>query len=288
MAAEIKKLQVDVDANLLSILATTSGQTTEGGETFHHKYYKVAIDSTKTFNCKNEPSTSATTINVTVAQDTNLDKNISFDDIICSSDIENDILFIWLYEKKYVIRPILNTLAEDFDVFITDGTEYYKCHMGEDYKLEEMVMTKTEAPLHAEEFGTSLVYYAGKYIYFEHKDLYYRMNRTSLEVEELTIDKYPVYSDHDTTYNDDHYPDNVLFGVTLSVKSFYELLLNHIDIVSSDTCNCKVECSDVNFMLAWDGFNLAKTLQDYNQMIKYWNILHKSNTATYSSCGCNR
>lgn len=79
------------------------------------------------------------------------------------------------------------------------------------------------------------------------------------------------------------------FGVTLSVKDFYDLLLNHIDIISEDSCTCKPDCSEVNFMLAWQGFNLAKSLQDYNQMIYYWNILHKTGSnSNHSGCGCNK
>lgn len=78
------------------------------------------------------------------------------------------------------------------------------------------------------------------------------------------------------------------FGVTLSVKNFYDLLLNHIDIVSQNDYACNPSCSDVNFMLAWQGFNLAKTLQDYNQMINYWRILHKYNISTSTDCTCNK
>lgn len=79
------------------------------------------------------------------------------------------------------------------------------------------------------------------------------------------------------------------FGVTLSVKHFYSLLLNHIEVVSQNDFNCSPECSDVNFMLAWQGFNLAKVLQDYNQMIMYWNMLHSLDKATIiQGCGCNK
>lgn len=75
------------------------------------------------------------------------------------------------------------------------------------------------------------------------------------------------------------------FGVTLSVNTFYDLLLEHIKINSTNCC--KVNCSDVDFMLAWNGFNLAKTLQDYKQMIYYWKILHRQVSENIISCNCN-
>lgn len=74
------------------------------------------------------------------------------------------------------------------------------------------------------------------------------------------------------------------FGVTLSVSTFYNLLLNHIKI--NTTGCCKAGCSDIDFMLAWDGFNLAKTLQDYRKMIYYWKLLHKQ-TVNNSNNSCN-
>ena len=79
------------------------------------------------------------------------------------------------------------------------------------------------------------------------------------------------------------------FGVTLSVKDFYSILLNHISVVADDDCECNPDCSDVNFMLAWQGFNLSKILQDYNKMIYYWNILHSIGSKTSSfGCNCNK
>lgn len=96
-------------------------------------------------------------------------------------------------------------------------------------------------------------------------------------IEEITCDeKGNQLGKYDITY---------LFGVTLHVQSLYNILLNHINI---NECKCKPDCSDVNFMLAWDGFNLAKTLQDYRQMCYYWQILHKNKTTISSTgCGCN-
>jgi hypothetical protein len=77
-----------------------------------------------------------------------------------------------------------------------------------------------------------------------------------------------------------------LFGLTLSVKTFYDLLLNNINI--KNECSCDTTCSDVDIMLAWNGFNLAKTLQNYRQMIYYWQVIHKRANASYTgSCNCN-
>lgn len=79
------------------------------------------------------------------------------------------------------------------------------------------------------------------------------------------------------------------FGVTLHVKTLYNHLLSHISLDNSCGCasSCNPDCADVNIMLAWQGFNLAKTLQDYRQMINYWNIIHTTNTTSSYSSGCN-
>lgn len=92
-----------------------------------------------------------------------------------------------------------------------------------------------------------------------------------------------VYNEEDI---DNSVPIPQVFGVTLNVQQFYELLLNHISI--KNECECDVDCSEVNFMLAWNGFNLSKTLQEYHQMIYYWKILHSVGSSTKSSCGCNK
>lgn len=202
MAAAITKLQVDVANEKLIISATGSGSTTDsGGNTLHHRFTKVYIDTTCTFNCKNEYSTNAVeilipddaiTTNATLVAGLHYDGDlvdfeIPFSDIL-SQDIPNDILFIWIEETEYDA----NYQAVD--------TNYY-------------------------------------------------------------------------------------FGVTLSVSTFYNLLLNHIKINSAECC--KSDCSDVNFMLAWHGFNLAKTLQDYKQMIYYWKIMHNNSSSIVNNCNCN-
>lgn len=97
--------------------------------------------------------------------------------------------------------------------------------------------------------------------------------------------KYTESSGTYTEVSDDYYPKK-LFGVTLSVKTLYQRLLNVINIKDGNCCN--VECSDVNTMLAWQGFNLAKNLGEYKQMIKYWNILHKNTGTDSNQCHCSR
>lgn len=294
MTAKITKLLVDIDNENLVVSATSSGADTKDGVTYHHQFYKLDIDSTSTFNCKNEPSTLATSIPLVCDQDTNLvDYPISFNDILCS-DIPNDILFAWLYEKEYVIREWnLGLVVDESEpelamyIYITDGTDIYKCKLTD---LDDgVVMTKVDSMpgTGSDDYKVDCIIHGeGKYLYFKvtynEEISYYRMNITSKAVQIVDASKFP------TSVND-YYADNVLFGVTLSVKNFYNLLLNHIDIVSDDNpCTCNVECSDVNFMLAWDGFNLAKTLQDYRQMIKYWRILHRAGNSTTSNCGCNK
>ena len=79
------------------------------------------------------------------------------------------------------------------------------------------------------------------------------------------------------------------FGITLSVSTFYELLLDHIKISKEECCN--TSCSDVNYMLAWNGFNLAKQLgqvnpSEYRNMIYYWNILHIKGSESSNGCNC--
>lgn len=201
--ATITKLQVDVANQKLIISATSSGVTTDSSSnTFHHRFTKVYIDTTCTFNCKNEYSTSsvaieipddAITTNATLHDDEHFDGDlvdfeIPFSDIYNSTDIANDILFIWIEETEY-----------DF-----------------------------------------------------------------------------TYSAVDINY---------FFGVTLSVSTFYETLLNHIKLNAKECC--KATCSDVNFMLAWHGFNLAKTLQEYKQMVYYWNIMHNNKSSVSSGCECS-
>lgn len=85
--------------------------------------------------------------------------------------------------------------------------------------------------------------------------------------------------------DDTDYPKK-LFGITLSVKTLYELIINNINIKKDGCCN--VGCSEVNTMLAWQGFNLAKNLGQYKRMIYFWKILHKTINTDTSKCHCNK
>ena len=202
----ITKLKVDVDNEQLLISATSKGETTDNA-TYHHRFTKVFIDTTTTFNCYNEPSSYATTIDIPLPEDSDsgidYDKDledyaIPFSDILCD-DIANDVLFVWLEEVEY---DNLN-------------------------------------PLHVRDM--------------------------------------PASSDYTN-------PDYG-FGVTLSVATFYNLLLENLKIKSEDCCD--TDCSDVNMMIAWQGFNLAKTLGEYKQMIYYWKLLHNVISDISTGCNCN-
>lgn len=78
----------------------------------------------------------------------------------------------------------------------------------------------------------------------------------------------------------------ILFEFLFSEGTFYSHLLDYIKINSENCCN--TDCSDVNFMLAWNGFSLAMSVRDYQQMIYYWNILHYKTGKNSGGCGCNK
>lgn len=80
-----------------------------------------------------------------------------------------------------------------------------------------------------------------------------------------------------------HYVFSVMFdNIALS-----KLILSNINIADNKDCN--VQCSDVNTMLAWYGFNLANKLNDMKRLIYYWNLLHESvDMIDVSNCNCNR
>ena len=198
----ITKLQVDVENKQLMISAKSKGEVTEEGHTYHHRFTKVYIDVTDTFNCYNEWSTNAAVVNIPISEEygTNgaydsdlVNYSIPFSEIY-SNDIENDILFVWLEEVEY----------DDLD------------------------------PLHVRD-----------------------------------CDGNPDYG----------------FGVVLSVSNLYQYLLDNLKINSEDCCN--VGCSEVNMMLAWQGFSLAKTIGDYKQMIYYWKILHNVTPNKDGGCNCH-
>lgn len=121
-------------------------------------------------------------------------------------------------------------------------------------------------------------------------------DNTSLEEYTISFDKALLVDDFENTlffiwveascYNGSKDELFKGFGTTLSVKDFYSYILNSININEGDYCN--INCSDVNFVLAWNGFNLAMALRNYKQMIYYWNILHKAKSSSGNSCNCNK
>lgn len=326
--AKITKALVNTNDQKLHISATSSYN--EESPSYYYKFTELCIDSSKTFNCKNDESTHATTIQLDIDYNTDLDDfTVDFNDIVCSEDVANDLLFIWLKEAQYVESEsgeaieakykglnhqggfVCNETAPHYGkFFICRNNDYWvRFVMDGDGVLEGIsntIFSNEEGGINYEQLqqyldGTyprgSIIndYYVeslpmGNYIYAklvnDGTTTYYRVtynpslpadSPSSYYIEE--IDKWPTIKVTDIASS---------FGVTLAVKEFYELLLDHIDIVAKDNCDCNPDCSDVNFMLAWQGFNLSKTLQDYNQMIKYWKILHSYGIEVSSGCGCNK
>lgn len=74
-------------------------------------------------------------------------------------------------------------------------------------------------------------------------------------------------------------------GITFSVNLLYTLLLDTIDI-KGEGC-CEVDCTNVERMMAWMAFMLAKKLSDPKAMIKYWKILHQLGLNSTTGCSCN-
>lgn len=200
-------IAVDVENKRLVINWMSSHKTItkdDNNNNISFKFTKIYVDTTKTFNCKNSPSTTAEAvpINITIGINEDLDNYyIPFSNILTAPDdeLQDELFFVW---------------------------------------LEEIICDNNGDP-----------------------DYPHTINSE-------TVDK--------PTLN---------FGVTLSVKRFYNLLLETINITDN---SCEVGCADVNTMLAWDGFNLAKILGEYKQMIYYWNILHTAKNRTFSSCNCNK
>lgn len=275
----ITKLQVNTVTKNIVISASESSDS--------YKFSHIDIDTQDTFNCKNAESTSAVNIQIkNIEENTDLkDYKIPFDSIYNSQDPVNDIFFIWIYADIY--KDYVGYKSEDDFIVFTDGTNYYKTTSFENSILLSNETEYKNAKTYSESIPILKSYNSGLKIKIKYKDTeeykYYSIDTTDLSVA-LEIDE-EEFEEGRTKSEQSLIPS---FGVTLSVKDFYELLLNHIDIVAQDNCSCDTDCSDVNFMLAWQGFNLAKTLQDYNQMINYWRILHKYNTSTSAGCTCNK
>lgn len=193
-----------------------TGNTLSGG----FKFDSIQMDNSATFNCKEEPSSSAITLDVTDYLDDNGNiaatgatgekPAISFNDIPYD-DIPNELLFIWLKESFYLIgndNPYAAGIVDIYDGSTLIGSVDCRC-------------------------------------------------------------------------------DNYDFVIALSVETFYKLLLNTININNCNPCKDNIDCSEVNTMLAWDGFNLAKSTRNYKQMVYYWNIIHnQANKSNSRGCNC--
>lgn len=210
--AQLTRLEFDEDRKKMIVSATSTGILEVDGVTYHHRFSKLYIDTTKTFNCSDSPSRNAIAIDI---DDSYIDEKghviehdgkhydgdlwnmeIDFDDIYLTEDVLNDIVFIWLEEKEY-----------------------------------------------DEHFG---------------------------ETTHGMPPEWPI----------------MLFEFLFSENQLYNHMLDYIKINSEDCCETK--CSDVNFMLAWNGFSLAMSVRNYQQMVYYWNILHYKANAKSGKCNCNR
>lgn len=210
MASQLTRLEFDEERKKMIVSATSTGLLIVDGQTLHHRFTKLYIDTVKTFNCSDSPSRNAISIDIDdkyistqghVVEHDGLhydgdlwNLEIDFDDIYLSEDVLNDIIFIWLEENEYDVNFNLHGEPPDWP--------------------------------------------------------------------------------------------RMLFEFLFSETTFYSHLLDYIKINSEDCC--KTNCSDVNFMLAWNGFSLAMSVRDYQQMVYYWNILHYKAGSKSGKCNCNR
>ena len=294
--AKITKLLANTNTGKLIISATSTGRTIDDhNDVLHHKFTKIYIDVTDTFNCSNEPSSLATVKTLNIGFDTDLTNyEIDLNDLLCS-DPTSDLFFVWIEEYEYKERVLSNGFYTDNPtdnegmVYSTDGTNYYKAKLADGEIADDnfTVITQAEYTLAQanadDDYTVQLCTDSDGNIYLivtdsEGNSKYY-IGDISNEylVKELT---YQEYLKATCTVSDFSY----IFGVTLSVRDFYESILKRVEV--KDTNCCKADCSDVNFMLAWHGFNLAKALQQYRQMVYYWRLLHNSKVSN-SNCGCN-
>lgn len=303
--AQITKLAVDVNNEKVVISATSSGKVvdTVANKIYHHKFTKVIMDNSTTFNCSNSPSVNAVSFNL----NKNYDENLSNEEIAFNSipykDISNELLFVWLEETKYVEQyTVYEGFVVDSDItnyltlYFTDGTKYYRVSYEDPENID---MSTFEDDVTSETFKTEKESASSNYNVLGYREgvdgKYYIkivegtniIRYNVFDLTEKTVDDCREIDYTNTLYKIVTNEDNptYIFGVTLSVSTLYQLLFNRINI-ASNSC-CKVECSDVNTMLAWQGFNLAKNLGEYKQMVKYWKILHRTTNLDTSTCGCS-
>lgn len=294
--AKITKLLANTNTGKLIISATSTGKTVDdNNNVLHHKFTKIYVDVTDTFNCNNEPSSLATVKTLNIDFDTDFTNyEIDLNDLLCS-DPTSDLFFVWIEEYEYKESVLRNGFYTNDSinnvemVYSTDGTNYYKATLTDGEIVDDRftVITQSEYTLAQanadDDYTVQLCTDSDDNIYLVVTDSggnskYYVGDITNgYLVEELT---YQEYLDTTCTMSNFSY----IFGVTLSVRDFYESILKRIEVKDTNCCNA--DCSDVNFMLAWSGFNLARALQQYRQMIYYWKLLHNSKVSD-SNCGCN-
>lgn len=289
--ARITKLLIDTVANKLIISATSTGKTTDDTSTYHHKFTTIKFDVTDTFNCSNEPSSVATTHTLNIGFDTDLvNYEVSLADILPNNPTL-DLFFIWLEEYEYKLNTSIDGFVDTVNnqVYLTDGTNYFKAAFSSMNITESNLTTTTST-----EYTTALSNEDSNYVVNTYKDT---VGNLFIEIIEAATNTVYFKADFTNNYSTESitlqtFLTNVctsvnfqdLFGVTLSVRDFYNLMLERVTI--EDVISCKATCSDVNCMLAWNGFNLAKSLREYKQMIYYWKILHNVVTSSYN-CNCN-
>lgn len=313
--ATINKLYVDTANEKLIIKATSSGAEDSSAL---YKFTKISIDTTLTFNCSESPSSNATEIKLDLDYNEDIDMEIYFLDIY-SEDVPNDLIFVWLDEVKYTAIEtsgfVNDETAPNYGRMLTvNNNAVWAVFVMNDNVVPDNSAALSIAGL-KDTNNTNLInineYLNGTYpngqinndfvvesirkanglyvkVTYNNTTTYYKMTyhddytgATSLRYRLNIIES----SEYPTKSTDIEMMPST-FGVTLSVNTLYNNILDKIDI-KDETC-CQVDCSDVNYMLAWNGFNLSKSLKQYKQMIYYWNILHKGNLATSTSCNCNK
>lgn len=282
--ATIKKLEVNVNNNTLVISADPTVQ-----DDYIYKFTKLHIDTSSTFNCKRDPSTLANEVSLKSGYNVPLtDYPISLDNILCT-DPANELIFIWLQEDKYKNLAnsegfVINSALTGYTTLYlkTEDNICYRIKYSED-GLDLGSLEEVGEDVYAEEDGLEhLIDNIEAYI---NEDWYIKIDENTfyyLDVENEVVAEYSEEEYAEVVYKliDFEY----FFGITLSVSTLYNNILNSIVIKNSE--NCEADCSEVNKMLAWQGFSFAKALGRYDQMIYYWKILHNISNSVSTPCNC--
>ena len=247
--AKFVRCKIDEGGRNVVISAKSSRSQEIEGSPFHYKFTKIYIDSSCTFNCMNEPSSSATVIDLPEelkVMDGNIyNFKIPFDDILVE-DVPNEMLFIFLQEEKYI------------ENIVYDENEYTQKIIN--YSI-----------------------YAGWGDPSDPENTYAK-SRIDKGIEDKLFDISDVYT-HSSTYElcDFVYSCYILF----SLKHLTDIVFSQLSI-QDEKESCNITASDVNAMLAWQGFELASCCCDVWEMIKYWNyIKDMQGVSINSNCKCH-